>query len=39
MNPFLEPPLLTTHDFHKGLDNLLTRGVIPKDYDLTPAFE
>jgi hypothetical protein len=27
------------NEFKHGLENLLARGVIPKDFDLTPAFE
>jgi hypothetical protein len=38
-NPFYEPQLLSEKDFKRGLNYLLSKGVIPKDYDLTPAFE
>ncbi len=34
-----EPPPITEDDINKGMINLLNRGVVPKDVDLTPAFE
>ena len=33
------PPPIAEDDINKGMMNLLTRGIIPKDVDLTPAFE
>ena len=34
-----DPPPITEDDINKGMINLLNRGIIPKDVDLTPAFE
>jgi len=34
-----DPPPITEDDINKGMINLLNKGVIPKDVDLTPAFE
>lgn len=34
-----DPPPITEDDIDKGMITLLNRGVIPKDVDLTPAFE
>ena len=33
------PPPITEEDIDKGMITLLNRGIIPKDVDLTPAFE
>lgn len=33
------PPPISEDDINKGMMQLLNRGVIPKDVDLTPAFE
>ena len=33
------PPPISEEDINKGMMSLLTRGIIPKDVDLTPAFE
>ena len=33
------PPPISEDDINKGMMNLVTRGIIPKDVDLTPAFE
>jgi hypothetical protein len=38
-DPFAEPPPITEEDIGEGMMNLLNRGIIPKDVDLTPAFE
>jgi hypothetical protein len=38
-DPFADPPPITENDIRDGMFSLLTRGVIPKDVDLTPAFE
>lgn len=34
-----DPSPITEDDINKGMINLLNRGIIPKDVDLTPAFE
>ena len=34
-----DPPPINEDDINKGMINLLNRGIIPKDVDLTPAFE
>ena len=34
-----DPPPITEDDIDKGMITLLNRGIIPKDVDLTPAFE
>lgn len=34
-----DPPPITEDDINKGMINLLNRGIVPKDVDLTPAFE
>ena len=39
LNPFHHVPGISEPDFQKGLDYLLTKGIVPKDFDLTPAFE
>jgi hypothetical protein len=36
---FPDPPPITEDDIQTGMMNLVNRGVIPKDVDLTPAFE
>lgn len=33
------PPPINEEDINKGMITLLNRGIIPKDVDLTPAFE
>jgi hypothetical protein len=33
------PPPISEDDINKGMISLLNRGIIPKDVDLTPAFE
>lgn len=33
------PPPISEEDISKGMANLLNKGIIPKDVDLTPAFE
>jgi len=38
-DPFADPPPITENDIRDGMFSLLNRGVIPKDVDLTPAFE
>jgi len=34
-----EPPPISDHDINQGMIHLVNRGIIPKDIDLTPAFE
>lgn len=38
-NPFAIPPPITEGDLNTGLFTLINKGIIPKDVDLTPAFE
>ena len=38
-DPFAEPPPITENDIQDGMFSLLNRGIIPRDVDLTPAFE
>ena len=33
------PPPISEEDVNKGMISLLNRGIIPRDVDLTPAFE
>ena len=37
-DPFADPPPITDYDLSQGMLNLVNRGMIPKDVDLTPAF-
>ena len=37
-DPFSDPPPITDNDLTQGMMNLVNRGMIPKDVDLTPAF-
>ena len=34
-----DPPPITEDDLNQGIQSLLNKGLIPKDVDLTPAFE
>lgn len=34
-----DPPPISDSDINRGMINLVNRGTIPKDVDLTPAFE
>lgn len=34
-----DPPPITEDDINKGMINLLNKGIVPRDVDLTPAFE
>ena len=34
-----DPPPISEDDINKGMISLLNRGIIPRDVDLTPAFE
>lgn len=34
-----DPPPISEDDINKGMMSLLNKGIIPKDVDLTPAFE
>jgi hypothetical protein len=38
-DPFADPPPITETDIKDGMFSLLNRGIIPRDVDLTPAFE
>lgn len=38
-DPFADPPPISENDIADGMLSLLNRGVIPRDVDLTPAFE
>lgn len=38
-NPLAEPPPITEKDVESGILSLIHRGLIPKDVDVTPAFE
>ena len=38
-DPFAEPPPITENDIQDGMFSLVNRGIIPRDVDLTPAFE
>jgi hypothetical protein len=38
-DPFADPPPITENDIQDGMFSLLNRGIIPRDVDLTPAFE
>ena len=34
-----DPPPISEDDIHQGMLSLVNKGIIPKDVDLTPAFE
>ena len=38
-DPFADPPPITENDIADGMYSLLNRGIIPRDVDLSPAFE
>ena len=38
-DPFADPPPITETDIADGMYSLLNRGIIPRDVDLSPAFE
>ena len=38
-NPFSDPPPISENDISDGMMSLMNRGIIPRDVDLTPAFE
>jgi hypothetical protein len=38
-DPFADPPPISENDIADGMFSLLNRGIIPRDVDLTPAFE
>lgn len=38
-DPFADPPPITENDIADGMLSLLNRGIIPRDVDLSPAFE
>ena len=35
---FNDPPPISEEDINKGMITLLNKGIVPKDVDLTPAF-
>ena len=37
-DPFAEPPPISEKDIQHGIMNLVNRGIIPRDVDVTPAF-
>lgn len=39
VNPNLDPPEITEKEMEKGIIHLVNEGYIPKDVDVTPAFE
>eukprot|EP00341_Mesodinium_pulex_P003512 CAMPEP_0116913624 /NCGR_PEP_ID=MMETSP0467-20121206/16815_1 /TAXON_ID=283647 /ORGANISM="Mesodinium pulex, Strain SPMC105" /LENGTH=94 /DNA_ID=CAMNT_0004589875 /DNA_START=433 /DNA_END=717 /DNA_ORIENTATION=+ len=39
LNPYLDPPEIGENEMQKGLITLMNTGFIPKDVDVTPAFE
>jgi len=39
LNGVDDPPPITEDDINKGMINLLNKGIVPRDVDLTPAFE
>jgi IQ domain-containing protein H len=38
-DPFAEPPPIDQSDINEGMFNLINRGIIPRDVDVSPAFE
>ena len=38
-DPSAIPPPISEHDINDGMFNLLNRGIIPRDVDVSPAFE
>ena len=38
-NPFADPPPVDERDLRDGMFNLVNRGIIPRDVDISPAFE
>jgi len=34
-----DPPPISDEDINRGMINLINKGIIPKDVDITPAFE
>jgi hypothetical protein len=39
INPQVDPPPITEKDLEEGMFSLVNRGMIPKDVDLSPAFQ
>jgi hypothetical protein len=37
-NPFMDPPPITDNDLNRGVFNLQTTGLIPRDVDVGAAF-
>ena len=38
-DPFADPPPITENDINDGMYSLLNRGIIPRDVDVSPAFD
>ena len=38
-DPFAEPPAIHQDDINAGMLNLVNRGIIPRDVDVSPAFD
>lgn len=38
-DPFADPPPISETDIHDGMFSLLNRGIIPRDVDVSPAFD
>lgn len=38
-NPFSDPPEIHESDINKGMFDLVNRGIIPRDVDVSPAFD
>ena len=38
-DPFAAPPRISETDINDGMFSLLNRGIIPRDVDVTPAFD
>jgi len=38
-NPFAEAMPITENDIQQAIYNLMNKGIVPKDVDISPAFE
>jgi len=38
-DPFSDPPPIDAADINDGMFNLINRGIIPRDVDVSPAFD
>ena len=38
-DPFADPPSINEQDINSGMFNLVNRGIIPRDVDVSPAFD